>query len=69
MENTKALCQSTTVQGAVVSLLGFIVSFFKLPIATEEIGQVISALAVLIGFGMTIYGRLRAREQIVGFWK
>ena len=68
-ENTKALIYSTTFQGALVSILGFIFTFFKVPIANEEIGQIISALVVLAGICISIYGRYKAKEKIGGIFR
>lgn len=68
-EDTQALISSTTFQGAVISLVGFLVNVFKLPIATEEIGQAVSALAILIGIFITIYGRIKAKTAISGVFR
>jgi hypothetical protein len=64
--NTKALIFSATFQGAIVSLLGLIFSFFQIPIGTEELGAGISAVFILGGLIYSVIGRIKATKEISG---
>lgn len=62
--NTKRPMQSLTIQGAVVVLASFIINQLDLDVSNQELVDVISAIGVLVGWGMTVWGRLRANTVI-----
>lgn len=54
---------STTIQGSIVSALGLVVQVLKLPIASDELSAGVAALFVLVGVGMSIYGRVKTQGE------
>ena len=60
---TKSWYLSTTLQGTIVSALGLLVQVLKLPIGTEELTAGISAVFILIGIGVSIYGRIKTKGE------
>lgn len=61
--NTKQWWASTSIQGNVVSAVGLLVQVFKLPLAPDELSAGVSALFVLIGIGVSIWGRIKTRGE------
>lgn len=64
MENSKKWFESKSIQGNIVTVLGFIATKYNLPILSDEIGAGVSAILVLVGIGYSIYGRLNASKVI-----
>lgn len=65
MENgTKNWYQSTTIQGAVISVFVFLTQIFKLEIANDEITSLVVGAFGVIGLVMVIYGRIKAKYVI-----
>jgi len=62
---TKQWWASTTIQGSLVSALGLAVQVFKLPVATDELSAGVSAIFVLIGIGMSIWGRVKTNGEAI----
>jgi heme/copper-type cytochrome/quinol oxidase subunit 4 len=60
----KDLLLSTTFAGAVVSLVSFILMFFKIDISNEEVTQIVTGILAVIGTVMVIVGRLKAKTEI-----
>jgi len=55
--------QSTSIQGSVVSALGLLVQVFKLPVASDEISSGVSAVMLLVGIGVSIWGRIKTNGE------
>jgi len=65
MDNgTKSWYQSTTIQGAIISILVFLGQILKIEIGTEEISTFIIALFGVVGAFMVVYGRIKAKYII-----
>ena len=45
--------------GNYVAIIGFILSLFKINIATEEVSRFVEAAAVIVGLAISWYGRYR----------
>ncbi|MEK7578856.1 MAG: hypothetical protein AAB456_04070 [Patescibacteria group bacterium] len=54
---------STTIQGNIVAAVGLLVQLFKLPVLGDEVSQVVSAVFVLIGVGVSVYGRVKTKGE------
>ena len=67
--NTTPLLLSTTIEGAIVAVLGMLVKHFGLPIGEGELATVIAAALEIIGVVMVIIGRYRAKTTISGILK
>jgi NADH:ubiquinone oxidoreductase subunit 6 (subunit J) len=71
MQTKKPFHQSRTIIGAVVMLIAFLASLFRVEIPAEELATAEDdiaiaweAVAALIGFLLTIWGRIKASRQI-----
>lgn len=73
MENeTKAWYESTTIQGAIISALGLVITLLKSVLgvellSTEEIGALVSGVLGLVGLVMVIVGRLKSTQTKIGW--
>ena len=56
--------ESAAIQGNLVTVMGFVVTKFGLPVIASEVDAGIGAIMVLIGVGYSIYGRIRAKATI-----
>ena len=67
----KPFFQSKTIIGAVLMLLPLVLEFYQVPASQEELAkagadltQAVQGITGLIGFGMVIYGRFKAKAPI-----
>jgi hypothetical protein len=64
MQGTKKWYESTTIQGGIVSILVFAVQLLNIDLDAGIITEFVTGLFGLIGLGMVIWGRLRAKYVI-----
>ena len=75
MENeTKAWWTSTTIQGAIISAIGLLVTILKATLGVEllsnaEVDQLVAGLFGLVGLVMIVIGRLKAKPGVKLGWK
>jgi len=74
MNETKAWYLSTTIQGAIVSAIGLLVTILKAVFGVEllsntEIDGLVSGVLGLIGLVMIVIGRLKAVPGVKLGWK
>ncbi len=62
-QNVKKWYLSKTIQGQIVTLLGLLVTWFKLPVAQEEVAAIVGAVFTLIGLAYSIYGRVVTKGE------
>lgn len=60
----KQVFQSLTIQGAIVLLLVQVGNRAGIQIGSEELTAVLSALFTVVGFIMTVVGRVRAKRDL-----
>jgi hypothetical protein len=60
----KNILQSKTIWGAIVSLIVSIFAIFDIKIAADELQQVAEAIGLIIGFALTVYGRMKAKKEL-----
>ena len=61
---TKPFFQSKTLLGSLVLLATFVLKETNAAVLPEEIQPVIEAILTLVGFGLVVYGRLKAKERL-----
>jgi hypothetical protein len=66
---SKPIAKSKTAHGAIVALILGLLAIFGVDVAEGEIDQVAHALALIISFAWTLYGRIRASENVRGLLK
>jgi len=64
MEKTKKRWESTTLIGAIITLVSFIVGLITDKISPSDIGTIITSIFTIIGIVMTMYGRAVATKKI-----
>jgi lysozyme family protein len=64
--DTKSPLQSTTIQGAIISIIGAMAPTLAslLHIDAQQLINVVGAVATIAGFAMTIIGRMKATKLI-----
>jgi hypothetical protein len=60
----KSILRSTTVQGAVVTLLASLAGIFGLSYDAGTIAEIVNAAVVIGGFIWTVYGRIKAVSKV-----
>lgn len=55
--------ESKTIQGVIITVLGFGATQLNIPILDGEITQVVTSLLTLVGVGYTVYGRYATRGE------
>lgn len=60
----KNILQSKTIWGAIVSLVVAILAIFDIKVAADELQQVAEAVGLIVGFTLTVYGRLKAKKEL-----
>ena len=61
--------QSKSLQGNIIVVLGMTVKWLGLPVLTDEVTALVSAVFVLIGVGYAIYGRIKTKGETIGWAK
>lgn len=61
---TKPASRSLTIWGATLTAVLGLLAAFGVEIGPDEIAEVTTALGIIIGFALTLYGRIRARVPV-----
>ena len=69
MEQTQSWYTSTTLQGALIAIIGFVASMLKATlkidvISNDEINSLVAGLFGVIGMVMVIWGRIKATKKL-----
>lgn len=71
MDDYKSMWQSSTIWGAIITLVAASLTFFGIKLAPEEqqaaldgTMQVVGGIGQIIGLGMVVLGRIRATKLI-----
>jgi amino acid transporter len=64
--DTKSPLQSTTIQGAIVAIFSAVAPTLaaRLGVQASDLIDVVSALGTIVGFAMTVIGRMKATKKI-----
>jgi hypothetical protein len=65
--DTKSPLQSTTIQGAFIAIASALAPTLaaKLGVQVQDLVGVVGAIGTIVGFAMTVIGRMRATKKIV----
>ena len=61
---TKPFYNSVTLQGVLVTLLGYVLTSTSIPVVPDELDKFIGAAIVLIGVVASVIGRIRANTTL-----
>jgi len=61
---SKPFYESTTIQGAIISVAVFLFQIFKIEVGSELVTSFVVGVFGVIGTGMVIYGRIKAKKGI-----